>query len=620
VHAHRARAHETPPRSDAIATLKELFSRAVSDGEGDSVNLAAIDLGTNSFHLVVVRANRQGGFTVLDTFKEEVRLGSGAGSFNIITPDAEARGLDAVKRLASIAATRGAALRAVATSAVREARNREAFLRNVERETGVSVEVISGKEEARLIYLGVLQALPVYERAALCIDIGGGSTEIVVGRAGLPLFATSLKLGHIRLSELYGGADGFASLEQQEELRRSIRAALADAGVRESIAAVAASGQLPQPLGYDVAIGSSGTIEAVAAMAAAARQPAPASGLLGALTGGGAAPVAVGAALAPPEFTAAELRALVRRLSRARTPTERRAVPGLPERRARTALAGAVLLEELFAALSIDTMRVSPYALREGAIVDSLTRALPGFTPAVDIRRTSIAALALHFDTEGRHRSALHSATLAAQILAGLQAPAGDSGVSAPEAVREIDGEWALLLEAGVTLHSCGLFISHNKHHKHAHYLIRNSDILMGFSPLEIEVIACLARFHRKKLPVKDDAALTALPEEAARRLRVLVAIARVAIALDRRNTARAVASVSVLQDKDAIVLVVTPAQDAEDADADAEDVSLEIWAARQELPFFEKVMRRTSCIMEGSAAPPPDGDNNHAASSVLSS
>jgi exopolyphosphatase/pppGpp-phosphohydrolase len=552
----------------------------------------------------------------------QVRLGSGAGSFNIIAPDAEARGLEAVKRLASVAATRGAALRAVATSAVREARNREAFLRNVERETGVSVEVISGKEEARLIYLGVLQALPVYERAALVIDVGGGSTEIVVGRAGLPLFATSLKLGHIRLSELYCGADGFASMEQLEELRRSIRAALADAGVRESIAAVADSGQLPQPLGFDVAIGSSGTVEAVAAMAAAARQPAPASGLLSALTGGGAAPSAAGSAdLAPPEFTAAELRALVRRLSRARTPAERRAVPGLPERRARTALAGAVLLEELFAALGIDVMRVSPYALREGAIVDSLTRALPGFTPAVDIRRTSIAALALRFDTEARHRSALHSATLAMQILAGLQAPACDSGVAAPEAVRDIDAEWALLLEAGVTLHSCGLFISHNKHQKHAHYLIRNNDILMGFSPLEIEVIACLARFHRKKLPAKDDPALAALPEEAARRLRVLVAIARVAVALDRRNTARAVASVSVLQDKDAIVLVVTPAQ--LDASAEAEDVSLEIWAARQELPFFEKIMRRTSCIMEGSAPPPDDGGGSShgaAASSVLSS
>ena len=143
---------------------------AGSDSEG-AINLAAIDLGTNSFHLVVVRASRSGTFSVLDQVKEEVRLGSGAGSFNIIAPDAEERGLAAVGRLAAMAATRGAAVRAVATSAVREARNRDAFIRAVERETGVAVEVISGKEEARLIYMGVLQALPVYDKVRLRYDI-----------------------------------------------------------------------------------------------------------------------------------------------------------------------------------------------------------------------------------------------------------------------------------------------------------------------------------------------------------------------------------------------------------------------------------------------------------------
>ena len=198
-----------------------------------------------------------------------------------------------------------------------------------------------------------------------------------------------------------------------------------------------------------------------------------------------------------------------------------------------------------------------------------------------------------------------------------------------PEAVRDIDAEWALILEAAVTLHSCGLFVSHSKHHKHAYYVIRSNDILMGFSPLEVELIALLARFHRKKVPAKDEPALAALPEDAARKLRVLVAIARGAVALDRRNTARAVASVSVLQDKDSIVLVVTPArpQAGEHAalqgdgggEEDVEDVSLEMWAARRELPFFEKIMRRTSCIMEGSAVAPDNGDYS-AAASVLSS
>jgi exopolyphosphatase/guanosine-5'-triphosphate,3'-diphosphate pyrophosphatase len=557
--------------------------------------------------------------------KEEVRLGSGAGAFNIIAPDAEARALEAVKRLAALAATRGAAVRAVATSAVREARNRDAFIRNVERETGVAVEVVSGKEEARLIYLGVLQALPVYERAALVVDVGGGSTEIVLGRAGFPLFCTSLKLGHIRLTERFLDADGFGSLEQQEELRRSIRAALADAGVRESIAAMAAAASLP-PGGFDVAIGSSGTVEAAAAMAAAGRAPGG-GGLLRALTSAVTSPSAGSATadpLASPEFTAAELCALVRRLSRARTPAERRAVPGLPERRARTALAGAILLEEIFAALDVQSMRVSPFALREGAIVDTLTRALPGYVPAVDIRRTSLLALAARFDTEGRLRSACHSARLALSILAGLQASPSSGEGGGLDAVRDIDEQWALLLEAGVTLHSCGLFISHSKQNKHAYYLIKSNDVLMGFTPLELEVIACLARFHRKKVPAKDDPLLAALPEEAARRLRVLIAVARVAVALDRRNTARAVAAVSVLQDADSVVLVAHPAR-LPDGDA-ADDMALEMWAARQELPYLSKCLKRSCAIVEGNpvapgadgAAPcaPDDGD----AATVLSS
>ena len=128
-------------------------------------------------------------------------------------------------------------------------------------------------------------------------------------------------------------------------------------------------------------------------------------------------------------------------------------------------------------------------------------------------------------------------------------------------------------------------------------------------------MIACLARFHRKSVPAKDDALLAALPEPSGRQLRMLIAVARIAVALDRRNTASAVASVSVLPDKDSIVLVVTPARGS--GPEDVADVGLEMWAARQELPFFEKVLKRTCCIVEGNAQQ-QQGDG--AACSVLSS
>lgn len=168
--------------------------------------LAAVDMGTNSFHMVVVRADKQGRFQLMDTEKEDVRLGSGSPDLSVITPDAEVRALAALKRFKILAQTRKAEMRVVATSAVREARNRRTFVRRVRDTVGLDVEVLAGTEEACLIYQGVLQALPVYDKTVLVVDIGGGSTEFVLGQSGKPLFATSLKLGHIRLTEQFLGA------------------------------------------------------------------------------------------------------------------------------------------------------------------------------------------------------------------------------------------------------------------------------------------------------------------------------------------------------------------------------------------------------------------------------
>lgn len=169
---------------------------------GDLV-LAAVDMGTNSFHMVVVRADKQGRFQLMDTEKEDVRLGSGSPDLSVITPDSEERALAALKRFKILAQTRKADMRVVATSAVREARNRRTFVRRVLDSVGLEVEVLAGTEEACLIYQGVLQALPVYDKTVLVVDIGGGSTEFVLGNAGKPIYATSLKLGHIRLSEQF---------------------------------------------------------------------------------------------------------------------------------------------------------------------------------------------------------------------------------------------------------------------------------------------------------------------------------------------------------------------------------------------------------------------------------
>ena len=160
--------------------------------------LAAVDIGTNSVHLVVARVG-ENTIEVLEREREMVRLGSSAGDMKHLTPAAINRGIEALVRFKQVAAIHGAAMRAVATSAVREAANRAVFIDRARAE-GIEVEVISGFEEARLIHLGVLQAVPVFDRQVLVCDIGGGSTELVVGTRGEILTARSLKLGAIRLS------------------------------------------------------------------------------------------------------------------------------------------------------------------------------------------------------------------------------------------------------------------------------------------------------------------------------------------------------------------------------------------------------------------------------------
>ncbi|HZB72548.1 MAG TPA: hypothetical protein VE395_10435, partial [Acidimicrobiales bacterium] len=213
--------------------------------------VAAIDVGTNSFHLLVARVVGAGGFEPLAREKEVVRLGSGPGDMKVLRPDAIDRGIAALRRFRQIADISGARIVAVATSAVREAENRDTFLDRARDEAGIEVEPISGPEEARLVYLGALAALPVYERQGLFVDIGGGSTELLVGRAGEVVEATSLKLGAIRLTNGFF-PDGTSSRRAVEECRRYVASTLS------------APARRLRRHGFEVAVGSSGTIRNLA--------------------------------------------------------------------------------------------------------------------------------------------------------------------------------------------------------------------------------------------------------------------------------------------------------------------------------------------------------------------
>jgi exopolyphosphatase/guanosine-5'-triphosphate,3'-diphosphate pyrophosphatase len=502
--------------------------------------LAAIDVGTNSVHLVVARLGEEDHFDVLTREKEMVRLGTGSGDMRRLEDDAIERGVAALARAKRIADSFDAPVRAVATSAVREAENHMEFLERAEAEAGIEVEIVSGVEEARLIHLGVLQALPIFEQRALVCDIGGGSTELMVGERGSLLTAVSLKLGALRLTNrFFPGAKVHPSAVSS--CRRHIAAMVSDFARR--------AGQL----GHEVAVGSSGTIEQLVRLArTGAGEPEP-------TTWNGA------------RITAPELRAVVKELISARKADNVAALPGMDARRADIILAGALILEGVFDGCSIDELVLSEYALREGVLLDTLERSRGGILHHLqDVSRRGVEHLAASLDEDPSHSA--HVAHLALQL---FDATAEVHGLGAD--AREY-------LEAAALLANVGLSISHSKHHKHTYYVIRNSDRLVGLTDHEIELIAQIARYHRKSGPKATHPEWAALDKRDQELVRTCAAILRVAIGLDRGHESR-VRSVGAVVRPDRLVVEAVPAGDG--------DVELERYAAGERTGLLEEVTGR---------------------------
>lgn len=457
--------------------------------------IAAIDVGTNSFHLVVADVDDEGHFEVLTREREPVRLGSGGEDMKELEPEAIERGIAALGRMQRIAVHAGAqSITAVATSAVREADNRNEFTERARIEAGVDIEVVSGFEEARLIHLGVLAAVPLLDKRHLLIDIGGGSTEFIIGDGSEPLLLRSLKLGSIRLTDRFF-PDGRTRKRAVRECRNYIRSFL---------------GHLPAEiaaLGFETAVGSSGTITALARMCAIRRGDRDSrTGRL--------------------SFSAKELRSLTADLADAPTPASRLGIEGLEERRADIIVGGALLLAETFKLLGIKRMEVSDYALREGILFEQLRRAAaPGLDPfhrLEDLRRSGVMYVANSYHEDLGH--AEHITDLALELFDGLHTLHG------------LDDEDRELFEAASLLHNVGIFISHSAHHRHSYYIIRNSEHLTGFTEREIEIIAQVARYHRKSAPKSKHADFASLNSADKDRVRWMAAMLRVAIGLDRSN------------------------------------------------------------------------------------
>ena len=230
---------------------RSFAGRQETSAIADGTVLGALDIGTNSFHLVLARPVGGERFETLTREKEVVRLGQGGGDMKELAPEAIERGIASLRRMRRIADSYDARLRAVATSAVREASNAEDFLRRARQDAGLDIEVISGHEEARLIHLGVLQAVPLYDHRLLLVDIGGGSTELLIGQQGDVLAARSFKLGAVRLTERFFPG-GVASPKSVRACRDYVRSILSH--FQRAV----------DEFGFEVVVASSGTAESLA--------------------------------------------------------------------------------------------------------------------------------------------------------------------------------------------------------------------------------------------------------------------------------------------------------------------------------------------------------------------
>ncbi|MGE0060031.1 MAG: Ppx/GppA phosphatase family protein [Dehalococcoidia bacterium] len=473
-----------------------------------------IDIGTNSIRLLVVRLHRNRAYTVIHQLKETVRLGEDAFRHQHLRVDAMDRAVAVLRQFAMLARAAGAGeIIAVATAATREAENQRVFLDRLRDEADLDVHVISGLEEARLIYAGVASGLHLGPRRGLFIDIGGGSTEVSIGNEAGQDFLTSLPLGAIRLSDQFlSHHTGSVSTRTYEHLRSFVRSEVAQE-LR----------QLRQ-LKPNVAIGSSGTIENLADVASY-------------LMYGESGRVNEGLSLTDLQRTISHLRSL--------SLDERRKVPGLNPGRADIIIGGAAILEVLMEDTGVRELQVSGRGLREGLLTDYLQR--HGHADLVggdSVRRRSVLQLGRRCNFDEAHADA--TARLAVELFDSAKA----AGLhSAGDAVRE-------LLEYAGLLHHIGAFLTYSGYQRHSEYLIRNAELL-GFDETEIAMIATIVRFHRNAIPRANERALAEFAPKDRAAIRVASILLRLAEGLDR-SQAQVVGSATLERlDRDRVVLHV---------------------------------------------------------------
>ncbi len=526
---------ETPQPGGADAPASILAADA------GAVRLAAIDVGSNSLRLIIAEADGEGGYRVLDDEKITARLGWGLAASGRIDETILADAADAIHRMATIARGYGAAeIRAIGTAAMREAANASELVERVRRDAGLEIHTIGPEEEGRLAHLSVARAFELGDAPYIVADIGGGSMEVVHGRGGHIERIDSLKIGAVRMTERFGGPEAAAG-ERYEEMRAFIGGAI-EARIAEA------------PSRPDLIIGAGGTFNALATMHVAAR--------------GGRSDNAATGSVQGHEMDLEAVRGILDGLREA---SNRAATPGLSPDRADIIVAGVTIIERLMTVTGATRLRAHDRGIRDGLLLEMFRELAPELMAPSTGRMGAVRRFARRCRYEEAH--AEHVTQLALAIfdqLVELLAPAG------------FDDDSRQILEAAGVLHDIGYLVNYKSHHRHSLYLIAHSGELDGWTPREVELIANVARYHRRSEPKGAHERYHALSKSDREIVRGLGGVLRIADGLDRTHTQRV---------RDVRIGVADGAIEfALEGDG---DILTDAWGAERKSAMFEKFFQR---------------------------
>jgi exopolyphosphatase/guanosine-5'-triphosphate,3'-diphosphate pyrophosphatase len=521
------------PKAGGLVELQQKLSSPATVG--------FLDLGTNSIRLLLVRVNPNLSYTELTRQKEVVRLGEDEFLNQTLQPEAMRRAAHITRQFAELARSRQAQeVVAVATSATREAANQAEFIQLVKAESGLDLRVVSGREEARLIYLGVSSGIHLGENNALFIDIGGGSTETILGNQHRYEYLETHKLGAIRLASLFFLPDERGPVDE-------VRYAVIKNYVRNAIVRTV---QNLRAYPVDLVYGSSGTITNLAEVAYRY--------IYGREYERGAA------------ITRQALSETIRMLCRLPL-AARREAPGINAFRADIIIPGGAILETFLEELNLTDFRTSERGLLEGMLVDYLARHDASHElDALSVRELSVLQLGRRVNFEEEH------ARTVARLALELFDTAQQNGL------HDLNSADRELLRYAALLHDSGAFIAYPNHQAHTYYLVHNAGLL-GFDEAEIELIAATTLFHRRNGPSEKYREFAALSKADQDRVRFLSMLLRLAESLDRSHAGLVQhASLKSIGKKRACLEVTSD-----------RDCSLELWAVNTQLDHFRKVFRR---------------------------